>query len=324
MGLIDGIASVGMGLMMQGQADRRQIKQQEKLMGLQMKGNKEMLEAQRQKEMQMWKDTSYPAQMEMMKKAGINPALMYGMGGGGGVTTGGGGSQVSAGSAPVGGGEIGMGIQTMAQVRLLEAQRKNIDADTANKLGDAANKPKVGANLDADTGIKQVQTRIAQIDEKIKDKTWDDAVDIIGSEAQIAFETAERLNRENRFGKEAYETMLKTLKAELGLKIVQTGLAKAQTTTEHGKPAVQKAEIGLMKEQADAVFRSINLGWERLNMDMKNSGYDNREKAQRTLVNDVANSEQVPIDMVEKIVQALLLKGILGGNEREPIKGFRR
>ena len=31
-------------------------------------------------------ETNYPAQVEQMKLAGLNPALAYGMGGGGGVT----------------------------------------------------------------------------------------------------------------------------------------------------------------------------------------------------------------------------------------------
>ena len=50
----------------------------------------------------MWKKTNYPAQMKMLKEAGLNAGLLYGQGGGGGTTTGGqgGGSAGSGGSAP--------------------------------------------------------------------------------------------------------------------------------------------------------------------------------------------------------------------------------
>jgi len=37
--------------------------------------------------MKMWKNTNYEAQMEQMRKAGLNPSLLYGMSGGGGVTS---------------------------------------------------------------------------------------------------------------------------------------------------------------------------------------------------------------------------------------------
>ena len=36
----------------------------------------------------MWKDTNYSAQMEELKKAGLNPGLLYGMSGGGATTIG--------------------------------------------------------------------------------------------------------------------------------------------------------------------------------------------------------------------------------------------
>ena len=99
-------AQTGLGMLLSGWNDRRQLKQQQKLQDQQIAGNKELLEAQRLKEMQMWEDTNYSAQKEQMRKAGLNPALMYGMGGGGGTTVGGGGGAVSAGEAPKGGREI--------------------------------------------------------------------------------------------------------------------------------------------------------------------------------------------------------------------------
>ena len=60
------------------------------------------------KQMDMWNATNYPAQVEQLNKAGLNPALEYGMKGGGGVTTGSPTTGVQGGAA----GNIGMGIES--------------------------------------------------------------------------------------------------------------------------------------------------------------------------------------------------------------------
>lgn len=156
-------ASTGSGMLMGEWNDRRQRRQQEDLQNIQLRGNEIALKQQARKELEMWKATSYPAQIKMMKEAGINPALMYGMGGGGGTTVGGGGAGVSGGTAPSGGGEMmgvmGIGLQAKAQTELLKAQKENIEAQTAN-LG-AETKYTGGAkteNTNQDTNLKLGQT----------------------------------------------------------------------------------------------------------------------------------------------------------------------
>jgi hypothetical protein len=74
--------------------------------------NKKLMGFQRNHQMQlnrqgadiqydMWRKTNMPAQVKMMEDAGLNPALMYGMGGAGGSTTGSqGGGSASGGNAP--------------------------------------------------------------------------------------------------------------------------------------------------------------------------------------------------------------------------------
>lgn len=153
-----GIAGQAMGLVLAKHNDRRQLKQQGKLQALQIAGNKEMSDYQKQKELEMWEATNYGAQMGQLNKAGLNPGLMYGMSGGGGVTTGGTGMGVSGGNAPQGGREVqemgAMGIQTAMQLALQKAQKENIEADTAAKK---AGIPKTGAevsNINADTENK--------------------------------------------------------------------------------------------------------------------------------------------------------------------------
>ena len=77
--------------------------------------------------MDIWEKTSYKAQMGQLEKAGLNPGLIYGMGGAGGTL--GGSSATAQGAAGTG----AMDIAGAAQIALLNAQRENIEADTENK-----------------------------------------------------------------------------------------------------------------------------------------------------------------------------------------------
>ena len=54
----------------------------------QLRGQRKALEQQNAAALDMWNKTNYEAQMAHLKNAGLNPGLIYGMKGGGGVTTG--------------------------------------------------------------------------------------------------------------------------------------------------------------------------------------------------------------------------------------------
>ena len=115
-GTVGGLISGGMGLILQGINDRRQLRQQEKLNRQQLAIDKEMTDYAHAKQLEMWEKTNYPAQMEMLKKAGLNPALLYGTSGGGGMTVGSGAASSRAATAPSGGNEMAtaMGLQLQA------------------------------------------------------------------------------------------------------------------------------------------------------------------------------------------------------------------
>lgn len=116
--------------------DTRQKNQHDWMLQKQYEYNKLNTDYNFQKQLEMWEKTGYGAQVEQMKKAGVNAGLLYGMGGGGGqsnnVATG----SAGMGQAPVGGNEaLGM-MQQGLQLQLLNAQKANIEADTANKNQD--------------------------------------------------------------------------------------------------------------------------------------------------------------------------------------------
>lgn len=120
---------------------RKQREQQDKLMQMQLGYEDRLMAIQNKRQLEMWEATGYGAQKDQMKRAGINPALMYGMGGGGGQTVGGSMPSVNAGTAgdPNTRGALGMGLMQGAQLALLNAQKENIEADTANKQASSKN-----------------------------------------------------------------------------------------------------------------------------------------------------------------------------------------
>jgi hypothetical protein len=112
----------------------RQYHREKKLMGMGFGYQQQLNQQGHDLQMDMWNKTNYGAQMEHMKKAGLNPALMYGGAGQGGQT----GSQ-TGGSAPGGHAaqesamDVSNMILAMAQAEKLKAEKHNIDKDTELK-----------------------------------------------------------------------------------------------------------------------------------------------------------------------------------------------
>lgn len=192
--LIDtGIGTI-FGLALGGYNDQRQYDQQARLQALQIQGQKEMTDYNMAKQFDMWNKTNIGAQVEHYKKAGMNPALMYGMKGGGGVTTGNASGNVTGANAPAGGREIQDLMQQNIQMRLLKAQEENIKADTELKKADATKTAGVDTtkvegeieilaqgltNLREDYQIKRLQQTMMNIENWEKQATQEDRLDQI-------------------------------------------------------------------------------------------------------------------------------------------------
>ncbi|WNK14259.1 MAG: DNA pilot protein [Microvirus sp.] len=133
------LLGTGMGLLLEKHNDRRQLEQQQKLQNMQMEGNKAFQQWQNEQSYEMWKKTGPIGQVQQLNEAGLNPALMYGMGGGtGGQTTAGGGS-LSGAQAPTGGGEMNTQMALQLQRALQAAQVENIQANTKKTNVEAEN-----------------------------------------------------------------------------------------------------------------------------------------------------------------------------------------
>lgn len=165
MGLAFGAASGIANRAMDEQAMKDQYFQQLKLNNMSLSLNKNMYDYQMNRQFEFWDKTNYKAQVEQMRKAGLNPALFYGKGGGMGATTGNASSgnfQSQAGS-DTNRMDINLGRQSqIMQLSLLASQKANIDADTEKKKADAEKTKGVDTeNVRANT--QEIQANIDQI-----------------------------------------------------------------------------------------------------------------------------------------------------------------
>lgn len=261
-----GLIGAGMGLILQKHNDRRQINQQRKLTQMQEEANKRMGVFNREQQLQMWKDTNYAPQMKELEKAGLNPGLIYGMGGAGGATTGNpGGAGVSGASAPMGGGEIMGMMMNKAQIDLIKAQTENIKADTTNK-------PLTGKNIEASTqsitqgiynqrtqqALMQAQTLATNINAEntqTQTKLIEDQIQIMDNDVEISNATKE--SKIITIRQESINSILHAEATKAGIQLTQEQTRRIAIDLEQGwkdldiKEKHQKIQQKFLQENID-------------------------------------------------------------------------
>jgi len=135
--IIGGLGALG-GAIMGNMGRRQQQRDTKELMQIQQFYNQQNMEKAQQQQFEMWQKTNFPAQVEMLKNAGLNVGLMYEGGGAGGTTGAGNMTSAGLGNAPNYdiAGDMAKGgalAREVAQLGLLKAQRENIEADTQQK-----------------------------------------------------------------------------------------------------------------------------------------------------------------------------------------------
>jgi len=158
------VANVGTGLLgmiTQNAREKRAMKNTQKLMGIQQKNQMQLDKYGQELQLDTWKRTSYPAQVEMLKEAGLNPGLLYGNGGPGGVTGSQGGGSAASGSAPTpqqSPMDLGNAIMMAKQIELLEAQKQKVNAETQNVTANTT-----GKDIENNWSYATLSDRIMQV-----------------------------------------------------------------------------------------------------------------------------------------------------------------
>lgn len=323
-----GILSGGMGMLLGAYNDRRQLNQEEKLQALQIAGNKEMTDYQQQKQLEMWEKTGYGPQMKQLEAAGLNPGLLYGMKGGGGMSVGSGAPSVTGGHAPQGGKEIqemmGMGIQ----MQLLKAQKDNLDANTKEILsripGHQAEPGLKGAQTEeatAGANLKKIQYNIAEKENSLKaydlrmaGETLEKRIQGTTAEADKEIAEAKSQAVKANVDQATQQAQIDTIKAKWAQITIENALMAEQKHLVQAQTDVQKAELTKMANE-------IAQKWQSLRIDEQEM-YVHRYAAK---IGAAAIPAYLMTEVVKTIGGIMTVSGILkpGQQPRTVVEGFK-
>ena len=309
MGLIDGIIGLFAGPLQDQVIGDQQVSRQKNLMDYQMRH-----------QLEMWQRTNYPAQVEMMKRAGLNPALMYGQAGAGGQigVTAPSGGQGTGGTNPfAGAGQDIIGLMlAKSQARLNEAKAAEAEAkaestkgiDTEVKQFQIQNIIANTHNTEAQTKLTEIQTQINDVNAKIQRATAEEQMNIITTTMLKQSQELEILRNQRYISDQTEETIIKQTKATLAQTYVETQL-KQQGITES-------------KARVQQIYEQIQQGWKKLSNEAKElvlkgmqwetnqQDANTREKQLEHIkeIQDVSESTKLSIQTITNVM------GIIGKN----------
>ena len=196
-----------LGMIGQKKREERAVSNQKKLMDVQFQHQKQLDKYGQELQLETWEKTNYPAQVAMLKEAGMNPGLLYGNGGSGGVTGSQGGGQAASGNAPAPQPwplDIGNAVKMGAEIALMKAQAKKTEAE---------------ATVISNTAQKEAETRIQKmIAETTNEETKNRLISIEADIAEI-----EKANRQYRILSEVENVIERTKQLK-----IQNDLTQAQ------------------------------------------------------------------------------------------------
>lgn len=268
-----GLIGSAMGMISQSATNARNERVGKEMMGMQLENQKELNAYNNELAMDMWNKTNYGAQMEHMKKAGVNPALLYGMKGGGGVTTNTQGGSASAGSIPnmpnpLGG--MGMAIQSAADVALKEAQTRNLDAQTEKTKGadtDVANATVTKLGQDAETGAAEEQftkakTAMQTMQNTEQLATQEERIQHVKTNAYIALEEMQIAKNERKISDATYNEQIKIVEQESIQALLKNELTAEQTRAISQQLAQEWERLSGQVTQRDIERAKVRVTWE--------------------------------------------------------------
>lgn len=260
------LIGAGMGLLLEKHNDKRQLKQQEKLQNLNIRGQQEMGLWNQQRQMEMWKATGPVGQMEQLEQAGLNPGLIYGMGGAGGQSANIEGANIGGGNAPSGGGEAMGLMMTKMQLGLMEAQRANIEADTKGKLTAI---PKIEAETESITqgvinqrtanALMEAQTAATKINaENVQTQTKliEDQIMIMDNDVEISNATKE--DKIKQIKAQAIGSLIQNEATQQGIEVNKTQITKLLADIEQGWKAL---DIKAKEQAIQQLFLQTQIGY---------------------------------------------------------------
>lgn len=269
------IFGAGLNAAMSSGAANEQWGNQLKLMEIQNRYNEQMAKNNQQRNKDLWDYTNYENQKQHIKNAGLNPALMYGMGGGGGVSANGaqgqGVTQPTDRSVEMGLKQQGLGLQLASiasQVDLNKSQAEKNKAE-AKKISGVDTKVQEATidNLITQTSNEKIkkglilgQIRVADAEEELKRNMADWTKD-------KADETRWNIkNLQKGIDKLTEEINGMKLDNELKERTIDNKVKESSLTLQNlmSEILLKGSQQKVNEEQAKAIPAQILQGWEEL------------------------------------------------------------
>lgn len=259
--------------------DNRQYDQQERLNSQNRRHQNALTDYNTKKQLEMWEKTGYVPTVDQMKRAGLNPAMLYkgtGEGGSTGISAGSGAPPPAPNTAMSASAATGMGMQ----LALMKAQKENIEADTAQKQADAQKTAGVDtkltetqtnlaegqlAKIAQETQSEEVKTAILKIDEimkgveaEIQGKSMNLTMAKIMYSTEEAFEILEQQKVQTRIGKATEQAVIRRIKAEAIGAGIQNILMNEQINLSKEQQLLIKRNVSNMIQQNEREWQNMS------------------------------------------------------------------
>lgn len=313
-----GLLGAGMGLMLENHNDNRQAAQQQRLQDIQIKGQKEMTDYNSKKQLDMWNATNIEAQVDHYKNAGMNPGLMYGMGGGGGVTTGSASGSVSGAQAPSGGGEAitaaGMGLQSGMQMQLMEAQKEVLKSQANLNNVEATKKSGIDTtvaisqneailqgvdNLRQTHELQKLEITLKNITNYEQQASQSDRLDYIEYQTKSAIKQFNILANNNKISDATVTDNIKRIKAEAIGSILENILTESKTNLTNDTRT-------LIRKQATQIATNLENSWNTM------SNENQKLELQKQLQQWTTDPNREALEQATKIISGIMHAGKQG------------
>ena len=184
-GIGSGIANQATDMLFGDRNRRKQLEQQQKLTDMQTAAKRDLMSYEQQLNLKHWEDTNYAAQVEQMKKAGLNTALMYGGAGSGGQSNGTGDVSVTGGQADSN--QMGYALQLQHMQSQIELNKALANKEEAQAESISKTTP-----VEVKKGEEAINLMQSQIDnlfeEKLNKQTYRVALELENSIKSIQTE----------------------------------------------------------------------------------------------------------------------------------------
>lgn len=315
------IFGAGLNAAMSSGTANEQWGNQLKLMDIQNRYNEQMAKNNQLRNKDLWDYTNYENQKQHIKNAGLNPALMYGMGGGGGVSANGaqgqGVTQPTDRSVEMGLKQQGLGLQLASiasQVDLNKSQAKKNEAE-AEKISGVDTKVQEATidNLIAQTSNEKIkkglilgQIRVADAEEELKRNT-----------ANWAKEKTEETRWNVKSLQKGIDKLIQEINGmkldnELKEKTIDNKIKESSLTLQNLMTEIllKGSQQKVNEEQAKAIPAEILQGWEELTK--KGKELIIRKEQMEAYVQDVINRYELGTKGLDIEEQKLIKDIVLG------------